>query len=376
MSRTHRVELDYSKPLSEDPGTGHNRWHPAIPPILRVDPGDEVVLDTRDGFDGQFRPDSTAQDVGAADLFRLHALTGPVYINNAEPGDLLEIQIEEIACEPFGYTVQVPGFGFLREYFPEPHIVRWDIADGYATSRDLPGVRIPGAPFMGVIGVAPSEKLLAEITAREAALLARGGRVLGPDVRGAVPADNGLASTALRTVPPRETGGNLDIKQITAGTKLLLPVYTEGALVSVGDSHFAQGDAESCGTAIETWATFRARFQIHKQAAARDNIRDAQFSREEYFLDPRFAAPRRFHATTGIPVRRDGTSESEDITLAAKNALLNMIDYLVRSRGYDRQQAYALCSVAVDLRISEAVDVPNLVVTAFLPLDIFDGAVA
>jgi formamidase len=139
----------------------------------------------------------------------------------------------------------------------------------------------------------------------------------------------------------------------------------------VGDAHFAQGDCEACGTAIEMAATFRATFQLRKGAAARANIRDVQFSREEYWVDPRYAAPRRFFATTGLSVRRDGVNESEDITLAARNALLNMIDHLVAERGYSRQPAYALCSVAVDLKISEVVDVPNFVVSAFLPLDIF-----
>jgi formamidase len=369
--RTHRVEIDRSKPLREEPGTGHNRWHPDILPILRVDPGDEVELPTRDAFDGQISPQSTAADVAQSDLSVVHPLTGPVYVNGAEPGDLLEIQIGEIRPEPFGYTVEVPGFGFLRDDFPEPFIVRWDIANDYATSADLPGVRIPGAPFMGVIGLAPSANLLRTTTQREADLAGRGGAVLSPDPTGAIPAEEPIASTALRTIPPRETGGNLDIKQLSAGTKLLIPVYQEGALFSVGDAHFAQGDAEACGTAIEMSATFRGTFQLRKGAAARGNVRDVQFSREEYALDPRYSVPQRFFATTGLSVRQDGVNESENLTLAARNALLNMIDYLVAERGYNRQQAYALCSVAVDLKISEVVDVPNFVVSAFLPLSIF-----
>ena len=370
-SRTHRIAIDRSRPLARQPETGHNRWHPDIPPILRVDPGDAVELETRDAIDGQYTPASTAEDVGRTDLSVVHPLTGPVYINGAEPGDLLEVQIGEITPEPFGFTVQIPGFGFLRDVFTEPHIVKWTIEGGFATSPDLPGVRIPGAPFMGVIGLAPSAELLRQTTAREAELLARGGAVLPPDKAGAVPADEPIASTGLRTIPPRETGGNLDIKQLAQGTTLLLPVSQEGALFSVGDAHFAQGDCETCGTAIEMGATFRAAFQLRKGAAARGNIRDVQFSREEYWADPRYAAPRRFFATTGTSIRKDGVNESEDLTLAARNALLNMIEHLVAERGYSRQQAYALCSVAVDLKISEIVDVPNFVVSAFLPLDIF-----
>jgi formamidase len=369
--REHRIQIDRSRALREEPGTGHNRWHPDIPPILRVEPGDSVELPTRDAFDGQLTPQSTAEDVGRSDLSVVHPLTGPVYVNGAEPGDLLEIQIGEITPEPFGYTVEVPGFGFLRDDFPEPFIVRWRIESGFASSDDLPGVRIPGAPFMGVIGLAPSHELLHRTTEREAALQARGGVVLGPDVTGAVPADEAIASTALRTVPPRETGGNLDIKQLSAGTTLLIPVYAEGGLFSVGDAHFAQGDSETCGTAIEMSATFRGTFQLRKGAAARSGIRDVQFSREEYWVDPRYATPRRFFATTGLSVTKEGVNQSEDATLAARNALLNMIDHLVSERGFSRQQAYALCSVAVDLKISELVDVPNFVVSAFLPLDIF-----
>jgi formamidase len=243
--RSHRVEIDRSRPLAQQPETGHNRWHPDIPPILRVDPGDTVELETRDAIDGQYSPTSSIEDVAQTDLSVVHPLTGPVYVNGAEPGDLLEVQIGEITPEPFGFTVQIPGFGFLRDVFTEPHMVKWQIEGGFATSPDLPGVRIPGAPFMGVIGVAPSADLLREITARETELLGRGGAVLPPDTTGAVPADEPIASTALRTVPPRETGGNLDIKQLSQGTTLLLPVYQEGALFSVGDAHFAQGDCDT-----------------------------------------------------------------------------------------------------------------------------------
>ncbi len=369
--RTHEVRIDRAKTLAQEPSTGHNRWHEAIPPLLRVQPGDQVVLGTRDAIDGQITSTSTAPDVGRVDLGPVHPLTGPVYVEGAEPGDLLEVRIGEIQPQPFGYTVQVPGFGFLRDYFPEPHIVRWRIADGWADSDDLPGVRIPGAPFMGVIGVAPSSDLRETQRAREAELAGRGGMALPPDPAGAVPTDSRLAAEGLRTIPPRETGGNLDVKHLSAGTTLLIPVWTPGALFSVGDAHFAQGDGEACGTAIEMAATFSAELDVRKGEAARRDIRSVQFSREEYVVPPQYQAPRRFYATTGLSVHADGPNESEDATLAARNALLAMIDYLVAERGYDRQQAYALCSVAVDLKVSEVVDVPNFVVSAFLPLDIF-----
>ncbi len=237
-------------------------------------------------------------------------------------------------------------------------------------SADLPGVRIPDGSFVGVIGVAPSRELRETVQRREAALAARGGVALPPDAKGAVPGTEPIASEALRTIPPRENGGNLDIKQLSKGARLLLPVFVDGALFSVGDAHFAQGDGEACGTAIEMAGSILVRFSLHKGEAQRRGIRFPRFQRSDYYFPPELAAPRRFLATTGMSIRADGTNESEDTTLSARNALLSMIDLLVE-RGWTRQQAYAICSVTVDLKISELVDVPNMVVSAFLPLDVF-----
>ncbi|HEX8134368.1 MAG TPA: acetamidase/formamidase family protein [Actinomycetes bacterium] len=368
---THEVRVDFSKTLAEEPETGHNRWHPDIPPVVHCDPGDEVILQTRDALDGQIGRDATAETVGAANLNVVHPLTGPVYVNGAERGDLLEVEILEVEPHSFGFTINVPGFGFLRDEFPDPYIAKWAIAGGWATSEDLPGVRIPGHPFMGTIGLSPDRALLEQTTAREQAALDRGGAVLPPDPTDAVPSDPAIANTALRTVPPRETAGNVDIKQLGVGTRLLIPVYASGGLFSAGDAHFAQGDCETCGTAIEMCSTLHVRFAVHKGRAAERGIRDLQFTREDYFVAPEYAAPRRFFATTGLSVTRDGENRPEDLTLAARNALLNMIDHLVQHGGWTREQAYAICSVAVDLKVSELVDVPNFVVSAFLPLDIF-----
>jgi formamidase len=368
---THEVRVDYAKVLAEEPETGHNRWHPDIPPIVRCDPGDEVVLQTRDALDGQIGPQATAETVGAANLNVVHPLTGPVYVNGAEPGDLLDVEILEVEPDRYGFTIQVPGFGFLRDEFPDPYIAKWTIADGWATSDDLPGIRIPGHPFMGTIGLSPDRTLLEQTTAREQAALDRGGFVLPPDPTDAVPSDPAIAATALRTVPPRETAGNVDIKQLGAGCHLLIPVYAEGGLFSAGDAHFAQGDCETCGTAIEMRATLHVRFAVHKGRAAARGIQDLQFARDDYHVAPEFAAPRRFFATTGRSVTREGEDRPEDLTLAARNALLNMIDHLGQHGGWTRQQAYAICSVAVDLKVSELVDVPSFVVSALLPLDIF-----
>jgi len=294
---TREVRVDWSKTLAEEPATGHNRWHPEIPPAVSCDPGDEVVLATRDAFDGQMGPSATLETVAAPNLNVVHPLTGPVYVNGAEPGDLLEVEVLEVEPDRYGYTVQVPGFGFLRDEFPDPFMVRWRNADGWATSDDLPGVRIPGAPFMGTIGLAPDRRLLQATTAREQAALDRGGFVLPPDPTDAVPADPAIAGEALRTIPPRETAGNVDIKQLSAGARLLIPVYAAGGLFSAGDAHFAQGDCETCGTAIEMRATLHVRFAVHKGLAAARGIRDLQFARDDYVVPPEFAAPRRFFAT-------------------------------------------------------------------------------
>jgi formamidase len=370
---THTIRIDRTKQLHEEPRTGHNRWHPDIPPVLRVDPEDTVVIETRDAFDGIITPDTTVDDLRRLDLNAafslLHPLTGPVFINGAEPGDLLEVHIDDIRPQPFGFTTILPRFGFLRDYFPTFFLVRWSIDGTSAVSRDLPGVRIPAGAFMGTMGVAPSRASRARMAEREGELLRRGGVVNPPLARGAVPSVEPLASEGLRTIPPRETGGNFDIKQLTAGTTLLLPVDVLGALFSAGDSHFAQGDGESCGTAVEMAATLTARFGLRKGVAAQRGIRRPQFERT--VANPGVELPQRFFATTGMPITREDRNESEDVTLAAKDALLNMIDHLVAERGYSREQAYVLTSVAVNLYISELVDVPNVTVSAFLPLDIF-----
>ena len=291
-------------------------------------------------------------------------------VKGAQPGDLLEVEFLDISPEPWAFSAVIPGFGFLRDIFVTPFMVHWNIADGWATSAQIPGVRIPGAPFMGVSGVAPSQTQVQEWTRRENDLIALGGFALPPDPAGAVPAAGPPSLDGLRTLPPRENGGNFDVKQLSKGSKLLLPVSVEGALFSTGDAHFAQGDGEVCVTAVEMSATVSMRFQLLKGEAARLNIRGPRFQREDYFISPQWAAPQRFVATMGMPIREDGVNEGENLTLACRNALLNMID-LLQERGFSRDQAYVLCSVAVDLRISNVVDIPNFVVSALLSQDIF-----
>jgi formamidase len=367
------ISIDRSLHLAQEPRTGHNRWHPAVEPVLEVDPGETVVLETRDALDGYLNANSTVADFATLPTGTVHPLTGAVFVKGAIPGDLLEIEFVDIAPQPWAFSGILPGLGFLRDLFTTPYLVHWQIENGWATSPQLPGVRIPGAPFMGVSGVAPSLEQVTEWSRREADAAGRGGMVLLPDATDAVPSSGPAASDGLRTLPPRENGGNFDVKQLTAGAKLLLPVNVEGALFSTGDAHFAQGDGEVCVTAVEMAATCTVRFAIHSGVAAAQKIRWPRFARTEDFADPKWAMPRHFTATMGMPVSADGVNHPEDLTLACRSALLNMID-LLEQRGFSREQAYVLCSVAVDLRVSNVVDVPNYVVSALLPEDIFQTA--
>jgi formamidase len=367
---TRRIDRD--KPLAAEPHSGHNRYHPDIAPVVEIGEGEEIALETRDAVDGQIKPGMVAADLASLDTGAVHPLTGPVFVKGAMPGDILEIEFTDIIAQPTAFSAIVPGLGFLRDVMTEPSLVHWRIADSWATSAQIPGVRIPGAPFMGVSAVAPSVEKLAEWTAREQRVIDKGGFALPPDPAGAVPTGPcGLAG--LRTLPPRENGGNFDVKQLTKGAKLFLPVFKEGGLFSTGDGHFAQGDGEVCVTAVEMGATAVVQFRVLKGLAQRRKFSSPVFSRQSYFADPRFAAPERFLGVMGMPINAAGEIEAENLTLACRNAVLNMME-LLEERGFSRPQAYVICSVAVDLRISNVVDVPNYVVSALLPEAIFDGA--
>jgi formamidase len=338
----------------------HNRWHPGLEPVARIAPGEELTLETRDGLDGQLDRSSTVADLAAIRFGRSHPLTGPVFVEGAEPGDLLEIAILGYEVPDFGTTAFLPDVGFLPDVFPEPYLVVWELADGFARSPALPGVAIPADPFAGVLGVAPSLASMERARAREDAVRASGGPIATDAPEEAFPPE---AASGLRTIPPRENGGNMDIRQLVAGSKLFLPVDVEGALFSAGDLHYSQGDGEVCISAIEISGAVTVRFAVHKSPR---------------WL-PRFASyetpavmQRASFATTGIPLADDGTNVPLDLNLAARRALLELIDYLEHVRGLTREAAYVLCSVAADLRISEVVDAPNPLVSALLPLDVFE----
>src|ERR1700756_2009801 len=161
----HSIRIDRAKPLAEQPGCGHNRFHPDIAPIVEVGEGEEVALETRDALDGQIKLETTVADFAALDAGAIHPLTGPVFVKGAAPGDILEIEFTDIIAQPVAFSMIMPGLGFLRDVMTEPFLAHLQIRDGWATSAEIPGVRIPGAPFMGVSGVAPSAAQLAEWTA-------------------------------------------------------------------------------------------------------------------------------------------------------------------------------------------------------------------
>ncbi|MGN6866892.1 MAG: acetamidase/formamidase family protein [Solirubrobacteraceae bacterium] len=350
------------------PENSHNRIWPDLEPIATIDPGQTIELELRDGMDGQLSASSDSAALKTIDLDANHPLTGPIAINGARPGDVLVVTPIRIEPDRFGATAVIPGFGLLGDLFTEPYLVRWRIEDGVARSDDMPGIAIRGRPFLGCVAVAPSGELFAEAARREQALADRGAVVLGPEPRSAIPRQEPYASQALRTIPPRENGGNLDVAQVREGSRLLLPVHVPGALLSVGDMHFAQGEGEVCGTAIEIAGTVTLEVSLRPADTLRWRPR---FPAIEYTPADRQVA---CFETMGIPLTDEGENASMDSTLAARRALLELIDWLEAERGLSREQGYVLASVAADLRVAEAVNVPSALVTCRLPLDVFEDA--
>ena len=298
----------------------HYAWDNALPPRLEIESGDEVVFQTRDAADGYYTPASTAEDVSKR-VFPGHPLTGPVWVKGARPGQVLEVEIRAVEPGPFGWTAIMPGRGLLPNDFAAHYLHKWDLG-GRDRAVLRPGVAVPLDPFCGILGVALAEP--------------------------------GQHST----MPPRQNGGNMDIKQLTAGTTLYLPVQVGGALFSCGDAHAAQGDGEVCLTAIETTATATLRFRLHDSFS----VREPQF---------RTAGPLGGRTNTGPHYAT--TAYHTDLLEAARNAVRYMLEHLTSARGLSREEAFVLCSVAVDLRISEVVDAPHWIVTAFLPESVFGG---
>lgn len=366
-----------------------NRYHPAIKPVAKANPGDLIVVHTRDALDSNLTIDSLPKDVLAIDLNLIHPMTGPIHIEGAERGDVLAVQLIDIKPDEYGYTTLIPGFGFLPDLFKEPFIANWALNSLEAVSAEVPGVSIPNNSFMGSVGVLPGEEEVAKWLKRETDLAAVGGVALPPEPTGARPADvcgpNGShKDECLRTIPPRENGGNMDVQQMVVGTTLLLPCFIDGCGFFIGDVHYAQGDGEVAGTAIETGAVVTVKTEIRKGMASL--IKQPHF---EGGSQIKALEPDRFHATVGFPFKEAGeippqwtyldseklkplTQLSNDITLAARNSLIQMLDWLQATKGFTKEQAFVVMSVACDLRIGNVVDVPNYVVSTICPLEIFD----
>lgn len=352
-------------------GCIHNRWHPHIEPVLRIAPGETVEMETRDASDGQIRPGMSVTEILGMDVGRPHPLTGPLYIEGAEPGDLLAVHIESIVASDHAFTVTLPRRGLMPDLFPGPLLAHWEIENGWATSPQLPGVRIPGAPFMGTIGVAPSMERLRAVNKREEALLKAGALVMPPRIESALPDRPDIAAEAWRTAAAHEVGGNMDIRQLVAGSKAYFPVDVPGALFSVGDGHFAQGDGETCGTALEMATRFTARFELLKGEAIRRGQKNPSF--EVKSTETPGIGSHGFYATTGLSVTDNDVVQYLDASLASRNALIAMIDAIAYDYGYSREQAYLIASVAGDLKISSIVNVPYAQASMFLPKSIFLG---
>lgn len=339
--------------------SGHNRWHPDLEPFAAIRSGETMTLDAPLGTGDQIRRDSTHEDLATLDLSQ-DVLAGPVFVENAEPGDLLAVRIVDVEPADFGFSAIFPGFGLLADVFTDPYLVKWELDGAHARSDELPGVAVPGAPFPGTIGVAPSPALIDEAIRREDELARRIGLDLSDLSPPPIPEHVG---DGLGLLPPRETGGNMDVRQLGIGSRVLFPVHVPGALLSLGDMHFAQGEGEVCGTAIEIGARVTFTVDVVSQPG----------------WVPRFPAfetapqpERRYFGTTGISLTDDGTQELLDIGLAARRAVLELVDWLTITYGFTREASYILTSVAGELRISGAVDIPNALVSALLPVDIFE----
>lgn len=295
----------------------HYQWSRELEPRLVIASGDTVTLTCRDAGDLHYDPKRPEEERAKPRQSKGHPLTGPIYVAGAEPGDSLAIEVVSLEHLGWGWTSCGPRGGLLAGEF-EPMTKIWELKDGYADFK--PGIRIPLEPFCGIMGVAPAEP-------------------------GYHP-----------TMPPRTAGGNMDIRHLVAGSTLFLPIYVPGALFSAGDCHAAQGDGEVCITGIEAPMNVTLRFTLRKGHT---------------IPGPQFLTPspltkvdtKGYFATTGI---------QPDLMEAAKESIRNMVAHLGREYGLSREEAYLLCSVAVDLKISEVVDAPNWIVSAYLPLSIFE----
>ncbi len=300
----------------------HLGWNNAITPVLSIAPGETIEFKTTDSSGGQITQKSTVADISKLDFGKVNPVCGPIYIDGAMPGDAIKVTLLDFTPSGWGWTACIPGFGLLAAQFKEPALHIWKYnTSSLAPAAFGPGGRVPLKPFCGTIGLAPAEA--------------------------------GQHSV----VPPRRVGGNMDIRDMTTGTELYLPVEVAGGLFSVGDTHAAQGDGEVCGTAIESQMNVAAKFELVKKAKIkfpRYRVRGGEYHR---------ADAKGYDVTTGI---------GPDLMQGARDAVSGMIDLLTYRHKIAASDAYMLCSVAGDLRISEIVDLPNWVVSFYFPRVVFE----
>ena len=385
--------LDSQKSFTEQEKLGHNRWHPEIPPVATVKPGDNFRVECREWFDGAIRNDDSAEDIRDAPLNSVHTLSGPFSVKGAKPGDLLIVDILDIGPIPqeegplagqgWGYTgifAQNNGGGFLTEQFPDAYKAIWDFSGQTATSRHIPGVSFTGMVHPGLMGTAPSADLLKTWNKREGDLIATDPQRVPPlalppepdsAILGGVPGGefSRVSSEAARTAPPRENGGNQDIKNLTKGSRVFYPVFVEGGKLSVGDLHFSQGDGEItfCG-AIEMGGYIDLHVDIIPGGMETYGV-----SENAIFMpgrtDPQYSE---WLAFSGTSVTLEGEQRYLDSQLAYQRAILHAIDYLT-TFGYTPEQAYLLLGAApIEGRFSGVVDIPNSCATVYIPTEIFD----
>jgi formamidase len=383
-------KVDLTKPMSKQELPGHNRWHPDIPAVVSVKPGDVFRIECKDWTDGQIGRGADPKDILDVKLSVVHVLSGPISVQGAEPGDILVVDLLDVGTLPgdeWGFTgifERTNGGGFLTDHYPKAAKAVWDIEGIYASSKQIPGVRFAGIPHPGLIGCAPSKELLNKWNTREKALVAKGGPPWAPKIPplAALPnpenaclgllkgADfDRVASEGARTVPPREHGGNCDIKNLSKGSRIYFPVYVPGANLSMGDIHFSQGDGEIsfCG-AIEMSGYLDLHVDIIKGGVAKYGMVNPIFKPGP--VEPHYSE---YLVFEGISVDEfTGEQYFLDAHVSYRRACLNAIEYL-KKFGFTGEQAYLLLSCApVEGRLSGIVDVPNACCTLALPTAIFD----
>ena len=389
-------KIDLTKKMDQQELPGHNRWHPDIPAVVSVDPGTVFRIECKDWTDGQIKNNDSADDIRDVDLTSVHVLSGPIWVNGAQPGDILVVDLLDIGAlqnDEWGFTgifAKENGGGFLTDHYPNPAKAIWDLQGIYTSSRHIPGVRFAGITHPGLIGCAPSHELLAKWNQREGELVATSperrtyGAGLSGDqpvlallpnptnaILGQLPASEyeRVAAEAARTIPPREHGGNCDIKNLSKGSRIYFPVYVEGAKLSMGDIHFSQGDGEIsfCG-AIEMAGYIDLHVELIKGGVEKYGMINPIFKPGP--VEPRYSE---YLVFEGISVDEfTGKQYYMDVHIAYRRACLNAIEYL-KKFGYTGEQAYLLLSCApVEGRVSGIVDIPNACCTIAIPTEIFD----